>query len=290
MCEYRDVPSPESCFDVVAREPVLRGQLTAAKEKLRVVMNGREATVLLKWTSRAEVVALRAAGRVRGATAIPQLLGSGRDSRGDWIAIPFYIGEPAPEETALPDNVVESLAAIHAHYLNSEPLDAIPVRDAAWWKARCAVPRLRQLARPSLQPIIEAVQSWASHRMIVEVLTEHPRTLLHGDVHRNNVVVNEGGSRLIDWGGAAYGIPQLDLITPGPPGSRGYERYAATWQALTGESTAALAWWRGYLAATVCSKVDYLTFVARNYGDEAAITRFESAAGALSELERTAAD
>lgn len=280
--------SPESCFDIVAREPVLRGQRSAAKEKLRVVISGRELTVLLKWTSAAEVMALRAASRVPGTTAIPQLIRAGRDSRGDWIAIPFYTGQPAATETTIPDNVLESLAAVHAHYLNSGPLTAIPVRDAAWWKGRCTQPRLRQLDRPALWPIIETVQSWSSHRLIVEALTELPRTLVHGDVHRNNVVVDNNIGRLIDWGGAAYGIPQLDLITPGPPGSRAFERYAVAWPALTGESTESQAWRRGYLAATVCTKVDYLGFAARNFGDDAALTMFETAARALSELERTA--
>ncbi|MBO0882994.1 MAG: phosphotransferase [Mycobacterium sp.] len=271
----------------MAREPVLGGQRSAAKEKLRIVESDRELTVLLKWTSPAEVVALRAASSVPRTTAIPRLIQSGRDSRGDWIAVPFYTGEPARTETTIPDNVMDSLAAVHAHYLNSAPLGAIPVRDGTWWKARCAQPRLRQLGRPSLQPIIEVVQSWSSHRLIVEALTELPRTLLHGDVHRNNVVVSNHTGRLIDWGGAAYRLPQLDVITPGPLGSRGFERYASAWQALTGESTAGASWQRGYLAATVCNKVDYLGFVARNFGDDAARARFETAARALSELERS---
>jgi hypothetical protein len=286
------VLSPESCFDIVSREVVDRGQRTAVKEKLRVVVTedgrDRELTVLLKRTSPAEVVALRAAGRVPGATAIPRLIRSGRDCDGDWIAIPFYPGNPASTETDIPDNVLESLAAVHAHYLNSGPFDDIPVCDGNWWRACCAQHRLRQLGHPSLQPIVEAVRSWSTHPLIVDALTELPRTLLHGDVHRNNVIVNGDTGQLIDWGGAVYGIPLLDLITPGPPGTRGYERYAAAWQAVTGQSPAAPAWRRGYLTATVCTKVQYLAFVARNFGVAAAIERFDAAAGALAELERDA--
>lgn len=279
--------SPESCFDIVAREPVERGQRTAAKEKLRVVLDGRELTLLLKWTAPAEVAALRAANRVPGTTAIPQLVRSGRDSRGDWIAIPFYTGDPAPTETDIPDNVMDSLAAVHAHYLKSGPFEEIPVCDGNWWKGCCTQWGLRKLDRPSLRPIIEAIDGWSSHPLMIAALTEMPRTLLHGDMHRNNVVVNGHTGRLIDWGGAKYGIPLLDLITPGPPGSRGYERYAAAWPELTGESTTAPAWRRGYLVATVCVKITYLGFVARNFGDAAAIERFNMAAAALNELERS---
>lgn len=269
--------SPESCFDIVARERVERGQRSAAKEKLRVVVDGRELTLLLKWTSPAEVAALRAANQVPRTTAIPRLIRAGRDSRGDWIAIPFYTGDPAPAETDLPDNVMESLAAVHAHYLNSGPLDEIPVRDANWWTGCCAQWGLRKLDRPSLRPIIDAVDSWSAHPLIIAALAELPRTLLHGDVHRNNVVVDDHTGHLIDWGGAAYGIPWLDVVTSG---SRGYERHAAAWQMLTGEFSA-----RGYLTATVCVKVSYLGFVARNFGDATAMERFESAAAALKELE-----
>ena len=290
LCEYRGMPSPESCFDILAREPVFGGQSSSTKEKLRVVDTeagiDRELTVLLKRTLPAEVEALRAANRVPEAAAVPQLIRSGRDSRGDWIAIPFYPGIPAPTETDIPDNVVESLAEVHAHFLNSGAPETIPVCDGNWWKASCAQHRLRQLGRASLQPIVEAVQSWSAHRSILDALTELPRTLLHGDVHRNNVIVNGNAGQLIDWGGAAYGIPLLDLITPGPPGSRGYERYAATWQALTGESTTSPAWRRGYLTATVCSKVMYLAFAARHFGDAVAMSMFDTAARALTELER----
>jgi aminoglycoside phosphotransferase (APT) family kinase protein len=123
---------------------------------------------------------------------------------------------------------------------------------------------------------------------LLTALADLPRTLLHGDVHRNNVIVDEHIGRLIDWGGAAYGMPLLDLVTPGPPGSRGYERYAARWRALTGESTTSAAWRRGYLTATVCTKVMYLAFAARHFGDSAAIKMFDTAARALAELERAA--
>lgn len=281
--------SPESCFDIVAREPVERGQAAAPKEKLRVIVHDAgvdsEQTILLKRTVRAEVMALRAANRVPAAEAIPRLIQSGRDSPGDWIAIPYYTGTPAPTEIEIPDNVIDSLAAVHAHYLGCDQLDGIPVRDADWWRSRCAQPRLRQLDRPGLRPIFETLDAWASHPLILEQLSELPQTLLHGDFHRNNVIVDGTTGHLVDWGGAAYGIPMLDLVTPGPPGSRAYERYTAKWRELTGESTTSSGWQRGYLAATVCTKVDYLSFAARNFGDTAALRMFDIAADALRRLE-----
>lgn len=145
----------------------------------------------------------------------PQLIRSGRDDRGDWIVLPFYDGDPAPSETAIPDNVPESLAAVHAQYLNCDPPAAVPSHDADWWRASCRQHRLRQLGHPSLQPVVDAVASWANHSAILAALTELPRTLLHGDVHRNNVLVDGHAGHLIDWGGAAYGLPHVDLVAAG---------------------------------------------------------------------------
>lgn len=107
-------------------------------------------------------------------------------------------------------------------------------------------------------------------------------------MHRNNVIVTERTGRLVDWEVAQYGMPMLDLITLGGPGSRGHERYSAAWRALTGEDTASPAWRRGYLAATVGVKVKYLTFAARNFGDSHATRMLEDATRALAELERAA--
>lgn len=268
--------------------------------KLRVAVNEAgvdgELTVFLKRTSPTEIVTLRAANRVPGATAIPRLIRSGRDALGHWIAMPFYQGQPASTETAIPDNVAESLAAMHAHYLDSGYLDSgtpetIPVIDTDWWRGVCELRRLQQLARagrPALHPIIDRVRSWSDRPAILDMLASLPRTLLHGDVHRNNVLVNDHTGQLVDWGGAHYGMPLLDLVTLGGPGSRGYERYAATWHALTGEDTASPAWRRGYLAATVCSKVSYLTFGARHFGDHRAARMLDEAARALTDLERAA--
>ncbi|HVX45935.1 MAG TPA: aminoglycoside phosphotransferase family protein [Mycobacteriales bacterium] len=274
--------SPEAYFDILAREPVTGGQASLRKERLRVP----GAELLLKRTGPAEVVALRAAQRVPEASAVPRLVGSGRDGDGDWIALPFYGNGPAADETDLPDNVVDSLAAVHAFFLDSGAPAEIPVRDADWWVAACAQHRLGELDRAVLRPVVDTVRSWSTRRSIRTALDELPRTLLHGDVHRNNVVFDGPIGRLVDWGGAAYGIPAFDLVTPGPPGSPAYERYAARWEALTGQSAAEPAWRRGYLAATAGTKISYLSFAARNFGDAAALRMFETAADALRELER----
>ncbi|GAB3402526.1 phosphotransferase [Flindersiella endophytica] len=286
---------PEDCFDIIDREPVEGGHSTTGKEKLRIAViedgRRRERVVLLKRTSPAEVEVLQAVNRVPGATALPPLLRSGCDAGGHWIAIPYYAGQPASSEATIPANVAESLAALHAHFLDSGPLETATVIDADWWRAACEQQKLQQFAdagRPALQPLVDRARSWSTDPAALDALAGLPRTLLHGDVHRNNVVVNDGTGRLVDWESGLYGVPQLDLITFGGPGSPGHESYAATWRALTGQDTAAPEWRRGWLVATAGVKLKYLPRGARVSGDDHARRMVDEAAAALTELRSSA--
>jgi hypothetical protein len=281
---------PEACFDIIERAQVEGGQNSLVKQKLRVAdgEGGREQNVLVKRTSLTEVAALEAANRVPGATAFPPLIRSGHDSRGHWIAIPFYPGQPPATERDIPENVAESLAAMHAHYLDSGPPEWTTVIDAEWWRRACDQQKVQRFAdsgRPALQPIVDRIRGWSDQPVVIDTLATQPRTLLHGDVHRNNVVVTGDSGRLVDWESGLYGMPQLDLITLGGPGSPGYERYAAIWRALTGQDTAAPEWRRGWLVATVCVQLKYLPRGARVSGDDHAQHMLDTAARALAELE-----
>jgi aminoglycoside phosphotransferase (APT) family kinase protein len=60
-------------------------------------------------------------------------------------------------------------------------------------------------------------------------------TLLHGDVHPGNVLVDAGRATLIDWGSARIGPAALDLANLVTAGSVSVARYARTWQQLTGQ-------------------------------------------------------
>lgn len=280
---------PESYFDIVDRESVPGGHSWVIKEKLTIADGNGEGSVFLKRTSATESAALEAANQVQDGTAIPTLIQSGTDSRGHWIAIPFYPGRPPETEAAIPQNVAATLATMHAQYLDSEPLGALPLVGPEWVPALCAVPRLEQLVRDgrsALAPILEHIRSWSDHPVLSETLSSQPRTLLHGDVHRNNVIAADQAGHLVDWEGARFGMAMLDLPTLGGPGSPGHEQYGRTWRALTGEDTASLAWQRGYLAAIVCINVKYITFAARNFGDHRAAQMLDEAANALTRLEQ----
>lgn len=282
-----------SRIEVVSRERLSGGFSTATKDRLRIVVNdhGRrvEQIALLKRTSSAvEVSALRAAGQVPSAAAIPRIIDSGADEDGYWVLIPFYSGSSPESETLIPENVVESLARMHVHHLERPLPDDVPVVDSSWWKAKCAVSveRLTALRRPATRTLAARVTAFGDEPHIIDALEELPRTLLHGDVHRNNVLVDEHGTgHLIDWGGALVGTPALDIVNLGPPGSSAYRTYVDTWETLTGQGLDHAAWWRSYLVATVCINVKYVAFAARMFGDHTAESMLRQATEALEKLD-----
>jgi len=193
---------------------------------------------------------------------------------------------------AIPPNVDETLATMHAHYLEADLVAQIPRVGPEWVPALCAVPRLEQIVRDgrsALAPILERVQSWADHPDLRETLASQRRTLIHGDVHRNNIIASAQTGHLVDWESARFAMPMLDLPTFGGPGTPGHEKYCETWRAQTGEDTASPAWQRGYLAAVVCVNVAYMTFAARNFGDQRAAQMLHDAVNSPSGPDQTVA-
>src|SRR5262245_11190148 len=73
-------------------------------------------TVLRKTANQAEVSAPQALHEVRDATTFPELLATGEDENGPWVLTLFYRGTLALNEPAIPVEVIESLARLHAHY------------------------------------------------------------------------------------------------------------------------------------------------------------------------------
>ena len=275
---------------IVSRAPVSGGHSDATKERVHVVVTDEagevEQIALLKRTSEAEISALRRASAVPDATAVPRVIAAGADADGSWVMLPFYDGRPAEDETLLPRNVLETLARLHAHYLDRPLPGRLPVVDSGWWRAKCAVSaeRLHALGRPATSALAREVTALRDEQRVVEALDTLPRTLLHGDVHRNNVLVDERGrGMLVDWGGALVGAPALDIANLGGPAGDAYRTYVDTWESLTGERLGDAAWRRSRLAATVWANVKYLAFAAKVFGDDTARSMWGAATAALAE-------
>ncbi|MFC7625256.1 aminoglycoside phosphotransferase family protein [Microlunatus sp. GCM10028923] len=280
-------------MEIISRDPLAGGFSDAAKFRLRVAINqsGRrvERTVLLKHTSQLEIDAMQAAAKAADADAVPEIVEVGKDDSGPYLMSAFYEAAPATDETSLPPNVIETLARVHRHYLTEPPPESIPVVDAAWWRSKCDVSmeRLAKLDRPVPNDLIPQVAALQQDRRITDPLDRLPRTLLHGDVHRNNVLDDDCRiGHLIDWGGALVGTPALDIANLGGPDSSGYKTYIDTWHRLTGQRLDLdRDWASSYLLATVWINIKYLAFAAKVYGDAKAQEMMQSALQALNQLD-----
>ena len=263
----------ESRLHIVEHEEISGGFSDATKYRVRIITThkrGRqfERTAFLKQTSAAEVSALHAATKVPSATAIPTIIAS-NNTDDHWVIIPFYVGRHPETETALPVNVVESLARMHIYYLNRPIPKDVPVADSSWWRAKCleSIERLTASAKSAMPEALKKITSWADSPLIADALNHLPRTLLHGDVHRNNIIIDKYGTgHLIDWGDSMVGIPAFDIVNFCSPGDRAYNSYIETWRLNARKGLSDHEWRQGYCVATVCMSVRYLPFAARHFG------------------------
>jgi Phosphotransferase enzyme family len=192
---------------VLGRAPLSGGYVAASVEKLVLDVDGQELAVVLKAAAPVEVAAMRAVAVVAGT---PKALAIGPG----WLVLPFVDAPALGASEPVPDPVWHTLAAVHAHWLGKRPR-GIPVVDAAWWAALCdrtLVAVRGALARTGEREFADAERAlcaWRADPVITDCLTRLPRTLVHGDAHRGNVL----GDTLIDWGGARVAPAALDLAT-----------------------------------------------------------------------------
>jgi hypothetical protein len=210
-----------------------------------------------------EIAGLCAAQAVRPqATAIPELVAWGPG----WLITPLAAGSPLALDGAMPANLSDTLARLHSRYLGDDGLSpAIPRVTPAWWRSLCrdwVEPRLREQAgRHPAETTTRAralVDRAAGLPATDVLLGELSPTLLHGDVHPGNVLVDDGQATLIDWGNARIGPAALDLANLVTADSASVARYARTREQLTGQPLPAAVIDLGYLWAALQIPVQYL--------------------------------
>jgi aminoglycoside phosphotransferase (APT) family kinase protein len=209
--------------------------------------------------------------------------------------VPLDWGDPVPA------NLFDTLATLHARYHGGGAglPAAIPRVTTAWWRALCrdwVDPGLcEHAARHPAATTARAralIGRAASLPAASAVLSSLPATLLHGDVHPGNVLVDlglvgpgAGRATLIDWGGCRVGPAALDLANLVAAGSPDVARYSGTWQRVTGQPLPVGTVELGYRWAALQLPVQYLPWMAghRSTHDvEAALDRIEQALGRLS--------
>jgi aminoglycoside phosphotransferase (APT) family kinase protein len=95
-----------------------------------------------------------------------------------------------------------------------------------------------------------------------------PRTLLHGDVRTDNILVNSADAVLVDWGSARIGSAMLDLSNVAIPGSRQFDVYCRSWEHLVGTLDPRTIE-RGFKWAALQNPIQALGWIAEHLGPAA---------------------
>jgi hypothetical protein len=252
---------------------------------LHLTDGGKPLELVRKDAPGLEIAGLRAAQAVRRAGgAIPELVACGDD----WLITPLAPGSALDWGDAVPANLFDTLAELHARYLDDGGLPSvIPRVTSDWFHGLCLVwvePRLREhAARHPAQTMRRAralVGRAARLPAVAAVLAELPATLVHGDVHPGNVLVDAGQPTLIDWGSTRVGPAALDLANLEAADSPSVARYARTWERIAGEPLPSVVIELGYRWAALQIPIQYLPWTTghRSTGEvEAALDRIEQA-------------
>ncbi|MFD7816422.1 phosphotransferase family protein [Streptomyces sp. NPDC059785] len=250
--------------------------------------------VVRKRASAHEAAGLETAQAVRQrAPAVPELIARGEDADGTWLITPYLPGAPMPDRgTAAPDRLFVSPAHLHARFRGAERVPAgLPRVDPRWWRELCrqwVVPGLeRQRAKlpgDTLARAVETAGRAALHPGVRRTSERLPRTLLHGDVHPGNVLVDGRRARPIDWDSCRVGPALLDLANLVAPGSRSFGVHRQAWEHITGKTLDIGTTELGRRWAELQTCVQYLPWTAGNRTAaevEAAVGRAERALDGL---------
>ncbi|GAA4553868.1 phosphotransferase [Pseudonocardia xishanensis] len=254
--------------EIVGRAPLSGGYASGGVERVDLVVDGREVSVVVKRAEPVEVAALRAVGVVDGAR-VPRLLAP------EPLVVGWVEGASTGEVST---EVLRTLARVHRHWARNRPR-GIPVVDAAWWTALCerTVTALRGGAARTGEPVYgEAaalVGGWAGDARIREALAVLPRTLCHGDPHRGNLL----GDTVIDWGNARVAPAGLDLAVLRAQGPVDLGAYRA--ELPEGPLEAVEREW-----ARAHVHIQYLGFAADHLGADRVAEMVGETAAALSRL------
>jgi len=233
-----------------------------------------EISVVAKPCAAAEVHIMRHLLAVQHASALPALIIAtvSDDAPGQgtsWFVSPFYEGQVLTFADPLPDEVIRSLAQVHAALAE--------VRDVAWtWTFNAE--HMRRTLEHAIEAVSEAalfrhttpdhaewharLQHLRRSRLLFEVSDALEKTLTHGDMHPGNIMLQAGGYPVIlDWGNVCLAPPPLDLANIIRMDSPLWAVYLDAYRRAGGKiDEAALR--TGYYWARAATGLQYLPWIA----------------------------
>ena len=125
------------------------------------------------------------------------------------------------------------------------------------------------MPHPAFDRAREFLNVVARDDVAVRVLDGLPRTLLHGDVRTENILVNSPAAVLVDWGSARIGPAMLDLSNVARPGTGQFSAYSQSWEQLVGTPLDPTTVERGCKWAALQNPVQVLGWIAEHLGSDA---------------------
>jgi aminoglycoside phosphotransferase (APT) family kinase protein len=233
-----------------------------------------EISVVAKPCAAAEVHIMRHLLAVQHASALPALISAmvSDDVQGhgtSWLVAPFYEGQVLTFADPIPDEVIRSLAHVHAVLAE--------VRDVAWtWTFNAD--HMRRTLEHAIEAVSEAVlfrhttpdhADWHTRlknlrhsRVLFKVSDALEKTLTHGDMHPGNIIrQSEGQPVILDWGNVCLAPPPLDLANIIRIDSPLWAVYLDTYRGAGGKiDEASLR--TGYYWARAATGLQYLPWIA----------------------------
>jgi aminoglycoside phosphotransferase (APT) family kinase protein len=254
----------------------------------------RTRSFVQKHTLPREVTVMRLLRPFAERNALPRSIGDGSDASGAWLLMPFVEGKPLAGHHVLPPDVVSTLLAVHTGFderLNE--LGLLPTWDRRFW---LDVLNLGERAldaaawpedRPERALLRDGLARLRRDNRVPRTLAAFPHTLLHGDVHGDNMIAGDDGrTYLIDWGNARVGPAAIDLAngvaSPEDPAWRSYWRQFAV---LAGAMPSERSLRAGFSLGKAIVNMQYLPYAIATRGPEHAAGMLRDALAAIERLE-----
>ncbi len=229
-----------------------------------------------KYTSISEIAVTRRLLPLAETLPLPRYRAHGVDDDGEWLLVDFIPGERRANALDCPPDVQVTLAAVHTRFANHlTDLPGLPLWNTAFWlemldlvdTALATEPWPSQSeVRTRLRDAVEQLRQSAA---VPATLAALPATLLHGDVHGGNMIVNpqDGRVYLFDWGNARIGPAAIDVVNGcSSPEAEQWVGYWEHIQRLTGHQPDAADLRAAFRVGRIAINVQYLPFAIAHLG------------------------
>jgi aminoglycoside phosphotransferase (APT) family kinase protein len=266
-------------IESVEASSLTRGYVAKAVYRHRLTVRALDGTpgeisVVAKPCAAAEVHIMRHLRAVQHASALPALITAtvsdeAQEQGTSWFVSPFYEGQGLTFADPILDEVIRSLAHVHAGLAE--------VRGVAWtWTFHAE--HMRRTLENALEAFSEAARfrhttpehaDWHAHlknlrrsRVLFAVSDALEKTLTHGDMHPGNIILRaEGQPVILDWGNVCLAPPPLDLANIIRIDSPLWAVYLDTYRGAGGTiDEASLR--TGYYWARAATGLQYLPWIA----------------------------